>query len=65
MVVLTLPGIKTVHFVYAFGLKTLCFPCNSVLLCEFFQVYAMKRETRSYLLVFRWLLLEVSPIADL
>lgn len=32
MKVLTLPGIKIVHFVYAF--QILCFPCNSVLFCD-------------------------------
>lgn len=34
MEVHTLPGIKTVHFVDAFGFEILYFPCNSVLLCD-------------------------------
>lgn len=37
MVVLTLPGIKTVHFIYAFGFENVCFPCNSVLLFDSFE----------------------------
>lgn len=31
---LTLPGVKAVHFVFAFGFEILCFPCNSVFLCD-------------------------------
>lgn len=38
-----LPGIKTVHFVYAFGFEILCFPCNSVLLWDALE-FMLQRE---------------------
>lgn len=46
MDVLTLPGINTVHFIYEFGFEILCFPCNSVLLCDSleFMLWRGKQE---------------------
>lgn len=44
MEVLTLPGIKTVHLVYAFGFQILGFSCNSMLLCDSLEFMSWRRK---------------------
>lgn len=40
IMVLILPDIKTVHFVFGFG--NLCFPCNWVILCDSLEFVAWR-----------------------